>query len=140
MNTVTDFSQLDPGGHPVNINDIIDDQLISFVESLNTNLGEVGDEHWQEFQRFQQIVKEREFNILDPKDIAANNYPNYSVFDDDSVPKFAWGIANFIGALIGAATTMDMRFDEKNLIKSEKSGKQYIVSKVSYSIEERMKK
>ena len=135
---VTDFSQFDTNGQPVNLNDIIDDQLVTFVESFNRNLGEVGDEHWKEFQKFQQMIKEREYQILNPSEIASNEYQTYDVYDEESLSdKFIWGIANFIAALSGSKVTLNDRFNDKKLVTSS-TGQTYIKGK-TYKIEDRFK-
>lgn len=127
LEVVTDFQSPDVNGYPVNMNDIIDDRLVAYVESLNQNLGQVGDQWYEEFNKFKSEIQNREYQVLNPWDIANNEYQEYNLGSE--ITKIAILTAkSFFKALANSSIGMKERFDKKRIVE-DKNGKTYIKCK-----------
>lgn len=71
-------------GVPVDLKTIVNDNLLSYVEGLNPNLGTAGDDYYDKFRQFIETIGSREFDIIQVNDIAANEYKTFDLQGDEN--------------------------------------------------------
>lgn len=135
---LSEMNSTNVAGVPVALNTIVTDNLISYVESYNPNLGKAGDDYYQRFNDFLSNVQNREYEIININDIAQNEYKAYDLsIDDEFVPSLIRTIADFIYIASGKVK-YKYGIDEKNHIESP-DGRMYIRSPHKYTIKDRLK-
>lgn len=134
-NVVADMTAA-TNGVPINIKDIVNDNLLDYVEGLNPSLGSATDEYYQKYQQFLEKIGSRDFDIIRVEDVARNQYKDYDLSEKDNP------LLNAATALIGdfllnmkAKITAKDRFDENNIIESQ-DGTKYINSNYIYNMKD----
>lgn len=137
-NVLSEMNSTDVAGVPVALNTIVTDNLITYVESYNPNLGKAGDDYYQRFNDFLANVQNREYEIININDIAQNEYKAYDLNLEDAVTIAVRTIADFIHAASGKVKYKHF-INEKNQV-TDAAGNIYIKSSHKYTMKDYLKK
>lgn len=137
-NVLSEMNSTDVAGVPVALNTIVTDNLISYVESYNPNLGKAGDDYYQRFNDFLSNVQNREYEIININDIAQNEYKAYDLNQEDIITSIARTIADFIYIASGRIK-YNYAIQEKNHIIDPSNNRSYIRDPHKYTIKDYMK-
>ena len=129
MQTLTDFSgnmgTTNVHGVAVNLKDIVSDHLIRHVEKYNPELARENSDYSQKLAAFVDSISNREFQIIDPKDIASNEYKPFDLSTEDFKVKLVKGIGDFFKVFKDSVISYNAMNNPNNIMKSS-SGREYV--------------
>lgn len=124
-NILSEMNTSNVAGVPVPLNTVVTDNLISYVESYNPNLGKQGDDYHQKFQQFLANVASREYEIINMNELAKNEYKAYDLdINDEYVSPLARSIVDYINK--GIKFISDYVNNPDNIIISPGNNREYI--------------
>ena len=135
-NVLSEMNSTDVAGVPVALNTIVTDNLISYVESYNPNLGKAGDDYYQRFNDFLSNVQNREYEIININDIAQNEYKAYDLNIEEAITIGIRIATDFIRAISGKVK-YNYAINEKNHIVGD--NRTYIKSPHKITMKDYMK-
>lgn len=134
-NILSEMNTSNVAGVPVPLNTVVTDNLISYVESYNPNLGKQGDDYHQKFQQFLANVASREYEIINMNELAKNEYKAYDLdINDEYVSPLTRSIVDYINK--GIKFISDFVNNPDNIVVAPGTNREYVRATKKFTLKD----